>query len=61
MSISPDVLFILVVGDLNDGYEFIGPFTSFDDASNYSIKHVKRKETWITPLFRPLEKGHDYD
>jgi len=61
MSISPEVQYLLVIGDLNDGHEFIGPFASFDDASNYSLKHVERQETWITPMFRPLEKGRDYD
>ena len=61
MSISPEVQYVLIVGDLNDGHEFIGPFKSSDDASNYSLTHVDRQETWIAPLFRPLEKGRDYD
>jgi len=52
---------VLVVGNMNEGYEFVGPFDSFDAADAYADTHANTLMTWITPMFRPLEKGRDYD
>jgi hypothetical protein len=61
MSISPDIQYVLIYGNLSDGFEFLGPFKSFDQASDYALDRIEPVETWITPLYRPLEKGRDYD
>jgi hypothetical protein len=58
---SDDYKYVLVVGNLNEGYEFVGPFDSFDAADEYGSKRANTLMTWITPMFRPLEKGRDYD
>jgi hypothetical protein len=58
---SDEYKYIMVVGNMDKGYECVGPFDSFDEADAYADKHAGTMLTWITPMYRPLEKGRDYD
>ena len=49
--------FVLVVGNLSEGFRFIGPFSSFDEACEYP--EYSNKITWISTLEKPL-KPEDY-
>jgi len=42
---------ILVIGNLNDGFTFVGPFDSFDDADEYA-RNVNSM-TWVATLDQP--------
>ena len=42
---------ILVVGNLSDGFRFIGSFASFDDAAGYS--EWIGADTWVATLETP--------
>lgn len=49
--------FIIVVGDLVDGYRFVGPFNNMTDAVNYATSAFK-KETWMAcVLNKPTEEN----
>lgn len=41
---------ILVLGNLSDGFRFIGPFPSFDAATEYQEKHHPQFDNWIATL-----------
>ena len=45
--------FIAVLGNLNDGYAFYGPFDSFDEASDFV--DPQDKMSWIVELEEPHE------
>lgn len=46
--------FIIKVGDINNGYTFVGPFNSRTEAIEYATSFYK-KETWTTcPLIEPI-------
>lgn len=45
------------IGTLTDGYRFFGPFTSFEEALNWS---EQLKDEWtIIPLDIPTYQGND--
>jgi hypothetical protein len=46
---------ILVLGNLNDGFEFIGPFDSFDDAADADID--ENRLSWVATLTTPEIAG----
>jgi hypothetical protein len=41
--------FIIVAGNLSDGFKFYGPYASFDDADEAS-RLFGMQSTWISPL-----------
>lgn len=45
---------IIVMGTPVDGFEFIGPFMSSEDAANYADK-IDGGDWWITSLDAPEE------
>jgi len=44
--------YILVIGNLSDGFGFVGPFVSFDEADEYS-RDID-ETTWISTLTPPI-------
>jgi hypothetical protein len=44
---------LIAKGNLADGWEFIGPFDDFDEASEYADKHFPNDMTWIATLKNP--------
>ena len=44
---------ILVVGNLEDGFRFIGPFPDFDEASGYSSRVGVEGCEWVATLEAP--------
>lgn len=44
---------ILVIGNLADGFRFIGPFADFDEASEYSNRFGNGSQDWIATLESP--------
>lgn len=51
----PDVqLRVVLVGNLNDGFEILGPYTSFDEAAEEAKDHAS--ESWISRLYRTAEE-----
>ena len=45
--------FVLVVGNLSEGFRFVGPFSSFDEACVYADQIGS--ENWVATLEKPLE------
>lgn len=45
--------YILIIGNLVDGHQFVGPFEHFDDADNASAEYDG--PTWIQSLEEPKE------
>jgi hypothetical protein len=46
---------VLVVGNLTEGYRFIGPFDDFDKACDFS--YGIEGENWIASLETPAEQS----
>lgn len=46
--------YILVAGTLEIGFDFIGPFASSSDASNYGEMRHSSIEWWVHELKTPL-------
>ena len=44
---------VIVRGTLSDGYEIIGPFESFDEASLWAYEHPSVLPDWIMGLSNP--------
>ena len=44
---------VLVIGNLNEGFRFIGPFADFDEAAEYSQKFGQDAWDWIATLESP--------
>ena len=44
---------ILVIGNLSDGFQFVGPFDSFQEASEYS--EGVDEMNWVATLEKPEE------
>jgi hypothetical protein len=49
-----DDKFILVVGNLSDGFQFYGPFDTFDEADEWENK-TGHFLSWIATLQNPKE------
>jgi len=47
---STEGCFIILAGNLSNGYEAWGTFDSFNAATQYSLQYFYDKETWIMPL-----------
>lgn len=45
---------ILVIGNLSDGFRFVGPFTSFEEAVEYSQR--VDTDNWVATLEKPEEE-----
>lgn len=43
---------IIVAGNLADGFRFVGPFPSFDEAAEYAERFID-DNTWISTLDAP--------
>lgn len=43
---------VIVVGNLSEGFKFVGPFQSFDEAAEYAERFLDC-ETWIATLDYP--------
>lgn len=43
---------ILVVGNLSDGFQFVGPFADLNSAASYS-EHLGMPDSWVVTLKRP--------
>jgi hypothetical protein len=56
-----DEQFVVIVGNLVDGFRFVGPFADFDDASVYSDRFESGSADWIAVLEAPevTKKGQD--
>lgn len=44
--------YVVVAGNLSEGFEFHGPFDSFDDAAVFA----DGMESWISVMWPPAEK-----
>jgi len=44
--------YIIVCGNINEGFNFIGPFDSWDEASEYADVYVN-DTTWISEIAVP--------
>ena len=44
---------ILVIGNLSDGFRFVGPFTSFGEAAEYAER--VDTDNWVATLEKPEE------
>ena len=46
---------IIIFGNLSTGYEFVGPFNSFDEADDYASTYGGEYGwgEWITTLLQP--------
>jgi len=44
---------VLVIGNLNEGFRFIGPFDDFDEAAEYSQKFGQDAWDWVATLESP--------
>ena len=44
---------VVVIGNLCDGFQFVGPFDSFQEASEYSER--VDTDTWVATLYKPEE------
>lgn len=47
-----DTTCIIVAGNLADGFRFVGPFPSFDEAAEYAERFID-DNTWISTLDAP--------
>jgi len=47
--------YIIVYGNLNDGFTFYGPYKSFDDADEAS-RYLDVHPTWIATVYRNVEE-----
>lgn len=45
--------FICVVGNICDGFYFVGPFVTFDDAACYCDRELSDQQTWVATLQLP--------
>ena len=41
---------ILVIGNLSDGFRFVGPFDDFDDATLYVTDERIDEDNWVATL-----------
>lgn len=41
---------IIVIGNLSDGFQFVGPFETWEYASAYDDEHLGHAVTWIATL-----------
>jgi len=47
---------IIVTGNLADGFEFIGPFDDSEAAAEHAESTVHRIDTWfVAPVLQPLK------
>lgn len=46
--------FIIVRGNLSDGYAFVGPFESFDEAADADVQ-LFGGDSWIATLVHPAD------
>lgn len=46
--------YIIVYGNLGDGFQFFGPYDSFDDADEAS-RYLDVHPTWIATMYRNVE------
>ena len=44
-------MYIVLVGNITEGYKAVGPFESFDDADEYTLASGYGKDTWIMELY----------
>jgi hypothetical protein len=44
---------VLVIGNLAEGFRFIGPFADFDEASEYSLQFGNGSWDWIATIESP--------
>ena len=52
--VEDDSLYVIMIGDMSNGYRPVGPFESFDIAHTWSQENIGVDEvTWILPLYRP--------
>ncbi len=49
---------IIVLGNLSDGFQFIGPFDTFDEASAYADNKFYDYVTWIASLREIIKLKH---
>lgn len=44
---------VVMIGNISDGWEIVGPFPSWDDASEWADKNIGENFTWIATLYSP--------
>lgn len=49
---------IIVVGNLSDGFQFVGPFEDFDEAALYAEKNYSNLDTWVATLYPYTNLNH---
>lgn len=45
---------VVLVGNIFDGYDVVGPFASFDEAAAWCDKNTHR-DTWVATLNSPMK------
>lgn len=53
-------MYIIVAGNLSDGFTFVGPFNEQEDAFEYADEHLGHVITWVATLDTPETKGINY-
>lgn len=51
-----NIQYVIKSGGFEEGYELVGPFDGFDDASNYVDEHIKYSPWEIIMVQKPLTK-----
>jgi hypothetical protein len=54
----PETGAILVVGNLSDGFRFVGPFSSFDEAAEYADSFICGM-SWVATMDRPDQESKE--
>jgi|TARA_R100001530_G_scaffold31868_3_gene25040 hypothetical protein len=53
----PITLYVVLVGNISDGFSAYGPFDSFDSASLYADKF--NEMSWIMEMVNTLKEGEE--
>jgi hypothetical protein len=51
ISMEEEKQFLVISGNLNEGFQFFGPFASFEEADEYTRSF--NENTWISELIKP--------
>lgn len=49
-----DEKFVIMRGNLAEGFNLIGPFDTFDDAADYDLKYFGGGN-WVSSVYPPLK------
>lgn len=52
-------MFIMVYGNPIDGFCYVGPFGSHEDAKAYMESEDDRTDCWVADLFAPALESHE--